>query len=175
MTKLMRRVTSLFVLALLPACASYEIVRGTPFDDLAGAEKNVVVRVVEPPDGSYDGKTASGSGSLVARRIEQAVSKRFPNVAATKASAAAAPGRTLEIAARLLHWEDRATNWSGKSDKVQIQLELRDLPSGKGRVLTYDAASSWFTFVNNPPQDLLNREFDAAVNELLPVAPGGDR
>ncbi len=56
----------------------------------------------------------------------------------------------------ILHWEDRATEWSGKSDKVEIQIITYDSKTQKeiGNT-TYTGKSKWLTFGGDHPQDLL--------------------
>ena len=155
--------------ALLASCASHETTRAQLFDDLPAASADTPVRVVRPADGAYADKVAAGSGVVVANRLVELLSARFRDVQAVDAAPVAASQRTLEITPELRHWEDRATNWSGISDKIRVQLRLRDLPTDKGRQLTFAAKSSWFTFVNAPPEDLLDGAFAAALDELLPA------
>lgn len=164
---------ALLLAGLLPfaACASHEVTRGQRFDELPPAGGAVAVRVVAPQDGSYGGKTALGSGALVAAAIERAANQGYEDVAVGSGSGSAS--RTLEITPRLLHWEDRATNWSGISDRIEVELVLRDLPADRRRKLVFAAKSGWFTFVNNPPEQLLDGAFAAAVVELLPERSDG--
>ena len=159
---------ALLALSLLASCASHEIRHSADFDDLPAAPANTAVRVLQPEDGSYKDKVTPGSGLLVARRIEQFASQRYSDVAGITAPLSNTTERTLEITPVIHKWEDRATNWSGKCDQIDIELRLRDLPSGKSRKLTFEATCAWFTFVNNPPEDLLDGAFQDALTELLP-------
>ena len=59
------------------------------------------------------------------------------------------------------------------NDKITVELQLRDLPANGTRRSTFQAASTWFTFVNAPPEDLLDRTFDEAIDDLLPPPAGG--
>ena len=68
----------------------------------------------------------------------------------------------------VLHWEDRATNWSALPDIIKIELTL--LNSENHAVINtilFNASSSWWTFVNNPPEDMLDETFDEAVRRVL--------
>lgn len=56
----------------------------------------------------------------------------------------------------ILHWEDRATEWSGKSDIVSVKVSLVGTEAGK----VLDSAvvggkSSWWTFGGDRPEHLL--------------------
>lgn len=161
---------SLIAVSALVACASHDVRRGARFDDLPAAGEDVAVRVVTPADGAYGGKPAVGSGALVAAAIERVANASYRDVGTGPAGAGAA--RTLEVTPRLLHWEDRATNWSGLLDRVEVELRLRDLPSKRERTLVFEARNGWLTFVNNPPEALLDASFEAALQELLPAKPG---
>jgi len=158
-------------LLLSAACASHEVRRGQRFDDLPADDATVAVRLVQPKDGSYGGKAAAGSGALVLAAIERFANERYRDVAVGYGTSSAM--RTLEITPRLLHWEDRATNWSGISDRIEIELLLRDLPADRRRKLVFAAKSSWFAMVNKPPEALLDEDFDDALAELLPPRADG--
>jgi hypothetical protein len=65
------------------------------------------------------------------------------------------------------HWEDRATEWSGKSDRVEIQLVIFDATS-KEEIAnsTYTGKSKWMTFGGDHPQDLLTEPTEDLVSSL---------
>ena len=167
----MRRSLAVACVALSAACASTEVRRANRFDDLPPAGDDVAVRVAVPGDGSYDEKVYPGSGGIVAERIVDHLRERFTNV--ERGTADAGSVRVLEITPAILHWEDRATNWSGIRDRIRVELRLRDLPGDRQRLLVFAANNSWFTLVNNPPESLLDASFDAAVDELLPPRADG--
>jgi hypothetical protein len=55
-----------------------------------------------------------------------------------------------------LHWEDRATEWSGKSDRLEIQLVIFNVHTGDELAnATLTGKSKWATFGGDHPQDLL--------------------
>lgn len=161
--------------ALLSSCytAGSEVTRGSPFDELDPLSRSTAIEVVAPDDGIYGGRAYLGSGRAVASRIQQAARTRFPDTSVLVPPVGpSAAGRTgMRIEAVIHQWEDRATNWSGAADKIRIQLLLRDGPRIR-RDLTYSAHSTWWTFVNSPPEDLLDSDFDQAVLELLPDIGG---
>ena len=71
------------------------------------------------------------------------------------------------VVPRIIHWEDRATNWSGVADKVKIELAVVDTTNGKTvKRVMFKANSSFYTLVNNPPEQLLDGSFDEVVREL---------
>ena len=53
-------------------------------------------------------------------------------------------------------WEDRATEWSGKRDRIIVKITVLDVSSGKlVDATTIQGTSKWATFGGDYPQDLL--------------------
>lgn len=66
------------------------------------------------------------------------------------------------------HWEERATEWSGKPDRIAVFIRLYEVSSGR---LT-DASrvtgkSRWFTFGGDHPQELLEPGLEPYVEALF--------
>ena len=56
----------------------------------------------------------------------------------------------------ILHWEDRATEWSSKFDRITLRFAVYDSGTKKRLASTTARASSkWTTFGGDHPQDLL--------------------
>ncbi|HEX6811392.1 MAG TPA: DUF4823 domain-containing protein [Planctomycetota bacterium] len=170
-TASLSRLFALFVLTCgtFTSCysASNKVTRGEIFDPIEPQPRSVPVEVLVPADGEYAGKAYPGSGKAVALRIQQTAATRFGDVKLVESTGVTGAKSRLRIQAVLQQWEDRNTTWSGKADEIQVQLSLHDATRVR-RTLTYYAHSSWRSFVNTPPEDLLNSDFDAAVLELLP-------
>lgn len=67
----------------------------------------------------------------------------------------------------ILHWEERATEWSGKPDRIEIQIIIYDLSTKKQIVnSTYTGKSKWATFGGDHPQDLLAEPTQTFVDAL---------
>ena len=68
----------------------------------------------------------------------------------------------------ILHWEDRATEWSGKADKAQIKIVVFDLRTSEVvSSATIDGKSGLATFGGDHPQDLLPGPVTKYVNGLF--------
>lgn len=77
-------------------------------------------------------------------------------MASHEANARVARSRKLRYLAipTILHWEDRATEWSGKPDRISDRLVFLDVVTGQtmdSAVMT--AKSKWFTFRGDHPPD----------------------
>ena len=97
-------------------------------------DKTKVIYVMQAKDGAYGGTAYKGSGLDVSKIILRTLRKVQPLaqlVEETNESDAAKmakeKGASYLIVPDLLHWEDRATAWSGYRDKVKIELRLLSL------------------------------------------------
>jgi len=63
------------------------------------------------------------------------------------------------IKPEILHWEDRATEWSGRPDRVSISLQTYDRHGRTVDASVIDAKSSWWTLGADKPEAQLTRAF----------------
>ena len=121
------------------------------------------VAIATPVNGSYSDKVYAGSGNTTASAVQAAFAlhtnsivvssdcKDLPCLKSTYAS-----GYDYFVVPQILQWEDRATEWSGKRDKIEIKLTVFDAIDG--HVVASDVItgkSKWATFGGDHPQDLL--------------------
>ncbi|MGL1931348.1 MAG: DUF4823 domain-containing protein [Desulfotalea sp.] len=67
-----------------------------------------------------------------------------------------------------MHWEDRATEWSGLPDKAEIKMVVIDVKSNnKISVATIKGSSGLATFGGDHPQDLLPDPIKKYINSLF--------
>ena len=96
------------------------------------------VYVAVPADGTYETKTYAGSGQSAATAVAIAFGKK---AATLHVAASVQPLDSTMAAARALnvgyvviptvaHWEQRATEWSGKPSRMTIRLEILDAKTG---------------------------------------------
>ena len=72
------------------------------------------------------------------------------------------------FASTILHWEDRATEWSGVLDKLSVKFQVYDAGTGEKLAATVaDASSKWATFGGDHPQDLLPEMTQRFVDSLF--------
>ena len=91
----------------------------------------------------------------------------FASFDATLAEARRWGARYLFVPA-ILQWEDRATEWSGKPDKVEVRIDVYDAQSGNvvhSSLIT--GQSGLATFGGDHPQDLLPGPFDEFARSLF--------
>lgn len=129
----------------------------TPISSASGA------LIMIPEDGQYDGRPYQGSGRMLSNQIEVALSPRVMRVGTTTQKdlpAALAQARSegfdYVIEPKILHWEDRATEWSGRPDRITIKIVVWETATGRSVSTSQERASSrWATLGGDHPQDLL--------------------
>jgi hypothetical protein len=112
-----------------------------------------------PRDGQYGATNYHGTGRFTAQTVAGAFSRylKKTETAVRVEETGAALARARELGADylvmplILHWEDRATQWSGKRDKIGVI-------TGK---------STWWTFGGDHPEDMLSEPVNEFVGTLF--------
>lgn len=174
----MKRWSGLFVALSLAGCGSKSIVRSES-QAAPTLDANSGAYVSLPEDGYSGGKLYAGSGKMTALSLAAALGARVArvehaesqaNLDASSTTARGANCRYLFIPS-IVAWEDRATEWSGRPDRLEILLKVYDL-AGTGRERLIDTAtlkgsSTFFTFGGDHPQDMLPGLFTNYANEVV--------
>lgn len=130
--------------------------------------RNASIAVAVAGAGSYIDKPYPGSGAMARAAMVAALSRHTDKVAEIlsfvpdDAAGGGALGRNADflVYLKILHWEERATEWSGKPDRIEVEIRL--LNGNDGAVLAsrqVTASSSWLTLGGDHPQDLLVKPF----------------
>jgi hypothetical protein len=132
--------------------------------------------VVVPQDGRYGATNYTGSGQTVAQIVASAFAKHINRVEIGQkleqpdavVANAQELGATYLVTPMIVHWEDRATEWSLKSDKVEVKITVHDVASGRMLASAVVSGSSGLaTFGGDHPQDLLPEPMDSYVGSLF--------
>lgn len=142
---------------------------------------DATIYVAKPLDGAFETRLYPGSGAMTAVAIYSALSPyadgvRLAGAHASRESdlaAARAEDFAYLLSSTILHWEERATEWSGRPDRISVRLELVDVASGEvvDRA-TITGRSRWATFGGDHPQDLLSEPLDSYSRALFAVDAG---
>lgn len=119
-------------------------------------------------DGAYLDKPYPGSSWMTRDAMIAALSDHTPNVGKvpSRVTVDAAAARALEqnvdflVYLKILNWEERTTEWSGKPDRIKVEIRLIDAKSGdliESRVVEASTTSS--SWLGDHPQDLLITPF----------------
>ena len=134
------------------------------------------IYVAIPFDASFKNKVAQGSGKQIAEALVTAFSRNTKAVFISKfpeslsEALESARGRNAEylVYPNLLKWEDRATEWSGRRDRLQVRIDTIDLTDSR---VVYskmiEATGKWMTDGGDTPIDLLEQPAEGYVNSLF--------
>jgi hypothetical protein len=138
------------------------------------AVKGKTVIIATPHNGAYNGKEYISSGKMTALATKAAFAK-FTNI--IKISSNCSELACLQklqsteydyyVVPEILHWEDRATEWSGIPDKVEIKISIYEGRESEELSSTIiSGKSKWATFGGDHPQDLIEKPLNEYVQSL---------
>jgi hypothetical protein len=160
----MKKPIMIMLILIVSACADTARIKTDPAYESVALDKQHRVYISIPSNGIYGSINYSGSGQTVSTLIRAAALKHLVHVdmAMDVQSYKEALGTAKEknydylVFPTILHWEDRATEWSAISDKVQIKILVVDV--NRNKILSsaiIDGKSGLATFGGDHPQDLL--------------------
>lgn len=159
--------------------------------DLAGCTHTYVVDQVEvaqplerkggayvmlAADGGFAGQTYPKSGLSLSQEMATAISKRLDKIETATAmedindALTKANSRSLRYVVQpsIMHWEDRATEWSAKPDRITVRIVVWDAATRREAAsTTASATSKWGTFGGDHPEDLLPETAATFVNRAF--------
>jgi hypothetical protein len=164
------------VLGLFGCVNKHELVRPNSSMSNAKLERQATAYIAVPQDGIYGQTTYKGSGETTTQVIQAEFAKHLRHVVTgvehqtfdSALSMAQYEGLTYLIYPRILHWEDRATEWSGKSDKVSVKISIIEASSGNEiDAVIITGKSKWATLGGDHPQELLPKPVGEYVSSLF--------
>jgi hypothetical protein len=168
-------ITIIAATSFLGACAdTHQLIRNNTSATVRLTPSDAVV-IALPEDGVYGTDIYDGSGQNTAQIIFSAFAKHTHSVKISPSKqnfeealeATRKAGNKYLVYPIILHWEDRATEWSGISDKVEVKVEVIDATSGD--IVTsgiVKGESGLATMGGDHPQDLLPEPIDEFVSSL---------
>jgi hypothetical protein len=173
---MMRHFATILLLIAITGCSSkYRVDSYESPTTRLGKQASFYVAL--PTDGQYEERVYQGSGASTARAVATALLIHVDKVVTGTASgeqlqSALATARERGLShvfhVVILHWEDRATEWSGITDKITLKLAVYETQSGKPVSSTVTSASSkWGTWGGDHPQDLLPEPTKTFVDALF--------
>ena len=173
----MRRFLAICALFALSACGStHDIDRPMQFSKRLDPSASAYVTV--PQDGYHDQTVYQGSGMMTANAVVAAFQPHFSQVFEASAPqtlesamvAAREMGASYVIAPAILHWEERAGQWSLRSDRAGIELSVIEVATGDVIETAVVKAVSGYAayFVRRRPQQLLPAPLNQYADSLFP-------
>ena len=136
-------------------------------------KKGASARIATPLDASFGAKRYAGSGATTAAAVLSAFSRYTassdlaPDCAGLDCLRDGSKHYDYYVVPQILHWEDRATEWSGKRDKLEVKITVY---GSDGVVLAssvISAKSKLMTFGGDHPQDLLQKPLNLYAQTLF--------
>ena len=133
------------------------------------------VYISKPENGTYRGLVDSNSADSTVASIKSALSKHIHSVLTgykfenfnSSLQNAKENEATYLIFPVILHWEDRATEWSGIADKIKIKISVIDVDNGiEISSVLINSHSSWWTAGGDKPHDLLAQPIEKYIDSL---------
>lgn len=168
----MRFILFFFTLILLSGCAA--TYKNTPLTETnSKLERGTTVFIATPANGRFGATVYANSGKMTA----QAVRGAFARFAATTSVDSGceklecleqthAGGSVYYVVPEILHWEDRATEWSGRPDRIEVKLSVFDTLGHELAATIFTGKSKWATFGGDHPQDLLTEPLNQYIETL---------
>jgi hypothetical protein len=131
--------------------------------------------VMVPEDGRYGETHYVGSSKMVVDAIDSVLARHSDKVtrAATgenlKQALMSAKSMNIDYVFQpvIMHWEDRATEWSGRPDRITMKYTIYETMTGRDIASTVTRASSkWGTFGGDHPQDLVPKTVENFINSV---------
>lgn len=137
-------------------------------------DKSKAVLISTPPDGTYGHIEYPNSGKTTANAIKAAFNPYADKVDITSECHGKECLQSIDssvygyyVQPYILQWEERNTEWSGKSDRVEVQVNVYDAASGDELISsTYSGKSKWMTLGGDHVPDLLPEPTKAFVDGL---------
>jgi hypothetical protein len=162
--------------AVLTACKSTYEEKDLSNEPAPLLKSNSRIYVAIPFDATFKEEVVQGSGKQTAQafhaaflRYTRAVyTSRFPESLSEAMEIARNGNMEYVLYPTIVKWEDRATEFSGRRDRLTVKAELIDLNTSKV-VFSREVAAigKWMTDGGETPKDLLEQPAEQYANALF--------
>lgn len=160
----------LSLISCSPALYNVSTTRDVP----AGLLYNKEVLVLTPVDGISRESIAIGSGLKLASKVYYYLNAKQCEVtldnehkSINKVDDSELKKFDYIIVPTIANWEDNATAWSGKPDKIMFSLDIYDKNKNKITTANIDAKSTNATLAENDPSELIDKPLIEFINKLF--------
>lgn len=136
-------------------------------------KQNVPILISIPEDGFYGSTVYLGSGHETASAIQTAFLHYSDKVILSNSCkeieclSQLASSESYLVIPQILNWEDRATEWSGKRDKLEVKISVYN--SSNMMLINstiFNGESKFITWGGDHPQDLLAEPVNSYISKL---------
>jgi hypothetical protein len=164
---------AVIIILLTAGCAAtYQTNDVKPISTTLDSSLGILISV--PENGSFGHQHYANSGVMTANALRSAFMMHTSSVEVTDdchGEACLSEAYVIKygyyVKPVILHWEERNTEWSGKRDKIEIQVTIYDTKSQQVVSSTrFAGKSKWATFGGDHPQELLPKPTNEFVDNL---------
>lgn len=170
-------VWALAAIASLVGCVhTYQVSR--PVASVSGSplDRSAAAYLARPENGTFENAVYDQSAQDTVSALAEAFGQRLARVAIADSvetyeqaiESARAGGFRYLIFPEIKHWEERATEWSGRPDRIHVRISVFN--AGSGEILDavdLQGKSRWATWGGDHPQDLLTEPVEQYVTGLF--------
>ncbi len=172
---MIKKFAAMFIALFFVACADkHQLLKLGTTSVKLDSTKSIYISISK--DGRYGNINYQGSGENTSQIILMSLSKYSDNIEIANSYQSLKDALNYSIKKdfkylvfpTILEWEDRATEWSGISDKASIKIRIIEVKTEK----TLDSViikgkSGWATFGGDHPQDLLPKPVEEYILGLF--------
>ena len=167
-----QHIVIIFMLLTAGCAATYQTNEVKPISTKLDSSLGVLISI--PKDGTFGHINYANSGTMTANALRSAFMRHSTTVDITNdchgddcLSEAFLIKYGYYVKPVILHWEERNTEWSGKPDRIEIQVVIYDTTTRKAVTSTrYTGKSKWATWGGDHPQELLPKPTNELVDKL---------
>ena len=170
----MKRFLYVFLLFAFISCAPAMYNLSTSKSIPPGLLCEMDVLILTPADGISDGSIVKGSGSKLASKVYYYLNTKDCDATLDDDHKSIKTFDESEfhqydyfIVPAIVSWEDNATAWSGKPDRLMFTIDIYDKNKKKVASGTIDAKSTNATFTENDPSELIDKPLLEFINKLF--------
>ncbi len=169
----MRTKNIFLVTLLLSGCSSATYKQDGLNETSYKLEKSSLIYILTPKNGRYESKQYSESGRTTAEAINSSFAEYSSQTkiinGCSELSCAPHPlesKSTYYVVPEILHWEDRATEWSMIPDKIKVKITVYNKNHTEVSSNIFSGKSKIWTFGGDHPEDLLENPVSKYVKSL---------
>jgi len=134
-------------------------------------QRNHAVVIQVPQNGSYGETVYQRSGQMTADALKAEFLRYSQGVdlvpSGKKRADYSGMKASYYVQPNILQWEERATEWSGRRDKIKIKVDVYDTGTmSQQSSVIFSGRSKWATFGGDHPQDLLPKPIQDYLKTL---------
>lgn len=173
----MKKFFVLVSVVLLAGCsARYNVTDLGGDSSSATLESGSSIYISVPDDGRYGNETYSGSGQVVAQSVANAFAAYSMNVEVAgdrdigrdeALDYARQRGIDYVVIPAIAHWEQRATEWSGKPSRMTIRISVYNSQGNLVDSAAIEGRSRIMSFTSTSPESLLRDPLNGYARKLF--------